>query len=122
MTAARYALGQGFAPDARAASALALANLLLERLAQAGHEGRPFKLRDCVVARGEAHASGPCLSVQVLDHDRAPLETGFAYLFLPNGWAAHEEMALALMRADPLLVQRQTSTFSTFSSAERSAA
>lgn len=99
MSAARYALAQGFLADARCADPAALVDALLDRLADAGHVGAAIKLRDCNVARDVQHLSGPCLSVAVLGADGAVLEVGFAYLFLTAVADPHGTMARALAPA-----------------------
>ncbi|TCS14570.1 hypothetical protein [Caulobacter sp. BK020] len=111
MSAPRFALGQGFQPDARCADIAALVDTLLDRLADAGHVGASIKLRDCNVARDAQHASGPCLSVGIVGADGAMLEHGFAYLFLPPVADQHDLVARALAPTGYVRVRRTATVF-----------
>lgn len=111
MSAPRFTLGQGFRDDVRCANAAALADALLDRLADAGQVGAAFKLRDCVVARDAQHASGPCLSVALVGPDGAVTEPGFAYLFLPPDPDPHGLMARALKPAGYARTRRAAPVF-----------
>jgi len=103
----RFCIGRGFQPDQRFADLPALAGGLLALLTQLGHEGMPFGLRDTIVARDEAHASGMCVAVTVYSPEGPPVEIGAAYLFTPFAADARDMLAAAIVQADPAWTERK---------------